>query len=97
MKLKVDKILYQLDGLPIKDENGESVTLKKVICSALINSQSSDGLEKFKRGKLASTIWEAESEVDLTVDDLSLIKKLVGEVFGALIVYQVWDYLDNLN
>ena len=102
MKINVKKTIKQLDGKDLVD-NDRTIVLRDVFCSALLYDKSPgqlDPMDKFTRGKLAQKIWDAseteEGIVELTLEEISLIKKLVGELFTPIIVYQVWDYLENL-
>jgi len=56
--------------------------------------KSIDGVEKNRRGGLAYQIHKAGSEIDLSVDDVKLLKDLIAEMGSPLIVYQAWNILD---
>jgi len=93
-----------------KDEKGKSVskekefTFREMCESVLVLEQVDpetrrpkniiDGVEKNRRGGLAYQIHKAGSEIDLSVDDVKLLKDLIGETGSALIVYQAWNILD---
>lgn len=93
-----------------KDEKGKNVivekdfTFREACESVLVMEQIDpttrqpknpiDGVEKNRRGGLAFQIHNAKSEIDLSVDDVKLLKDLIGETAGALIVVQAWNILD---
>ncbi len=52
------------------------------------------GSEKLRRGLLAEKIYSADAPIELPVEDLALIKKLVGEVQTPLVISQVFPEID---
>lgn len=97
MKIRFDETMKDLDGKAIKGEGGE-LTLKSICCNALTvifqDEQGLSGEEKAKRGLLAMRIY-ANTEIDLTVEEVALIKKLIGKAYGPLIVAQAWNMLES--
>jgi hypothetical protein len=51
------------------------------------------GDEKVRRYRLARKLFNA-SKVELTPEDVVLLKSLIGQIYGPLVVGQVWDLLD---
>jgi hypothetical protein len=90
-------ILVGLDGKPLTLEQASPpVTLGDVSAIALTSSfkdENPSGTEKVKRWALALRVRTAK-DVELTADDVKLIKDLVAKGFGPLIVGQVWSILD---
>lgn len=83
----------------IKGEDIENLTLKTISVEALLAAfdderSSLTGEEKVKRYHLATQI-HTNDEIDITVEDISLIKKLIGKGYGALIVGQAWEVLEG--
>ena len=88
----------------VLDAKGAEVTVRSVIVDALDSmprpqpGQRDDkklsGSDKLKRGLLAKRIYETVGKIELQVDDLSLIKKLVGEMQTPLVVSQVLPEID---
>ena len=87
-----------------KDEKGNpsieqvELTMKRV-CQNVLLIEKRDGKpstpeEKFNRHNLALEIHNADDEIDLSVDDVKLLKDLIGEVGTPLIVGQAWAILD---
>jgi len=91
-----------------KDEKGNPVTERveltmKRLCQnfLLIEKRDTTGRdkplsseEKFNRHNLALEIHNADDEIDLSVDDVKLLKDLVGELGTPLVVGQAWPILD---
>ncbi len=97
MKIDFPKELTELGGEVLKDEKGEPVTMKTVCINALMNLSQDDanlsGEDKLKRFDLATVIYAGENP-DIKVEDVALIKTLVGKMFMPLIVGQAWRHLD---
>lgn len=57
------------------------------------DEQNLSGDEKYKRGEIAQSIV-ATGEVKLKVEDIALIKRLIGKAYPPPIVFQAWRELD---
>jgi len=91
-----------------KDENGNpkmkqvDMTLKRVCQNVLlIEKRDTTGRgkpvppeEKFNRHNLALKIYSADDEIDLSIDDVKLLKDLIGELGTPLVIGQAWPILD---
>ena len=97
--INFDATIVQLGGEPFVGVDGKaSETTIATICeNALLtvfaDEQNLAGEEKVKRFLLAQRIHKREVD-SISVDDIHLIKKLVGKAYGALVVGQVWKELD---
>lgn len=73
------------------------MSLKRAAVNALQamfeDERNLDGAEKLKRWQLAMKV-HAGGEVELTIDDLALIKRLVGKLYGPAVVGPVWSALE---
>lgn len=93
------QILLDNDGKPIPydPKDNSPATLGAVASTALdtmiSTEQNVTGEEKFHRGLLAARIKNDKAAV-LSVEDLALVKKLIGEVYGPLVVAPAWMALD---
>jgi hypothetical protein len=97
MKINFGQSLKELDGKAIK--NGEKdLTLKAVACNALgaifNDDQMLSGEEKAKRGLLAMRLY-ANPDIDLTIEELALTKKLIGKAYGPIVIAQAWAMLEG--
>jgi len=93
--------------IPVHDLDGEQAidrvrgvdrpaTVKHFIVNALalVNGEQVSGEEKMRRYKLAMRLNEG-GEQDLTPEDLSLIKSVIGVMYAPLIVGQIYDWADS--
>ena len=97
MKIDFSKVLVTLDGSNLM-ENGQGITIGSVCYTALLTMMPDDktsGEEKIKRFMLATAIYAAKESLDLPIEDIVKIKKLVGELCTPIVVAQVWPVLDG--
>ena len=98
MKINFEQEFKTLEGVVIKDENDEVLTLKKVSTNSLMASlprEELTGEQKLKRYNLANKIHAGEQEV--LVEDISLIKEMIGKVYTTLIVGQAYNLLEKVD
>lgn len=98
MQIKIEGILKNIvNGEPLKDEEGKILTLKWAFTQALLGTyqkESIDGNEKYARFKLATKIQETkETEIEISVEEVAKLKKLVGEAFPTMICGQIYASL----
>ena len=102
MKIDMTKAIKNLEGDNI--DNPESklkekapLTMKILCTNSLLtptqDERNIDGNEKAKRFELAMRIY-TEKEVDLDIDELKLVKDLIGKVYSPLVVGQAYRILD---
>ena len=101
MIVHVDETLKTLDGQVMRDGDGQGNVIDATVKLALINAllapvDKESGIEKVKKYELARKIYRAEKEVELTVEEVALCKKRVGEVFPTpIVVGQVTEVLEG--
>lgn len=102
MRIDFNRELKTLDGRILKDviDGEERNAILKMVCinALLANSEDDkkiDGEEKLKRYELAKKIAGANEPLKLRSEEVALIKKLVGKVFGTLIVGQTFQMLED--
>lgn len=88
--------MKDLNGNPVLD--GETpLTLGAVACNSLLatfkDEPNLSGADKAKRFALALKI-NGKAQVALKVEDVSLLKILIGKAYAALVVGQAWEMLD---
>jgi len=94
MKVNLGFKFKDLLGEPI----GKDLDLKSAASSALLGNYQDErieGAEKVLRYKLAMKIFGAGEEVELTAEEIALIKKLIARMFSVLITGQAWEYLEK--
>ena len=103
MEVNVNVSFKTLDGknIPANPQNPEEgeMTLKNVCVASLLaplEEERLEGEEKAKRYVIAQKIYECkEKTVNLTVEDISLLKKLIGNMYLPLIVGQAYSFLEG--
>jgi len=100
MKLDVSRVLTQFDDvtpLKIMSANKEQIdlTVKEYLLTVLSSNQSEDGKESIQVSKLGMDIYKSEIEVEVTPEDIVLIKKIVNKAknFTDLVKGQVLTIL----
>jgi hypothetical protein len=84
MKVDVTKEILQLDGTAVTNLDGSPLILRSVIVSGLVNPIQSldmnlDAVKKVELFTLAQKVT-ASDQVELTVDELALIRKRIAAV-----------------
>ena len=99
MKINVNQVLKALDGQTMKDNvNGEAIdaTVKMAIVNAVLSPVDKEtGVKKLEKYQLAQKVYNADGEVELSAEEITSIKKQVGEVFPPIIVGQVFNLLEG--
>jgi hypothetical protein len=96
MIIDFTKVLKTMEGEPLKD-GIEDLTLKSVCVNGLLATMQNDqpsGEEKLKRYLLATQI-NNDDEVDVSAEDISLIKKMVGMSFPTIVAGQAFMMLEG--
>ena len=88
-----------LDNKDVMDpESGKVATLKGAVSSALLfqgqDSERLTGDQKLQRFALAKKVYDAEDKVDLTAEDVVLIKDCVNRIFTPLVYGRLVEALD---
>jgi len=93
MKIKLATVMTDLFGKPIK--NGEVDFLLSDVCmNALLSpDDEKEADEKVKRYRLAVKCSNG-ADPDLSVEEVALLKKLIGRVYPPLIVGKAYDLID---
>jgi len=105
--LTVEKLLpietwEEFEALRNGLKKGKPFTLRTATANVLLMSETDgtgrpkelNGEEKVKRYALAMKIYKSDGLVDLEVEEIALLKKLIGRAYGPLTVGQAWEVLD---
>ena len=98
--MKIDFLapLMSLGGNGIKDNDGKPFLLRDAAVVALDSLSQEDakidGKEKYRRGALATRIYGAAEPISLGLEEVKLVKDLIGRAYGPRIVVEAWDMLD---
>jgi len=84
--------IKDMDGKPVKDEDGKTMTIKTVCIRGLNQLFREDsGETKFKKFMAATKVANGDP---LTAEEVSLAKEAIGKMFGPVVVGQAWQALD---
>ena len=93
MRINFNQNLKTLLGEDLK-EQGKTVSLKDICSSALANKTEGNSLDKQKAYKLAVDIAKSTGDVEITAEDVALIKKELGG-FPAIYCGQACEMLEG--
>lgn len=97
MKVDFSQEITSLDGSVLQSE-GAPLTLGQVAVQALLSNHDEDrvidGAEKVRRFRLAETAFQS-GEASLTVEDVSLLKRLIARQFVTLVCARAWALLEQ--
>jgi hypothetical protein len=96
VKVDFSRALKDLKGEPIKTDEGE-LTLERVAVSSLLQpAKDETGDSKYKKYGIIKQIHGAAEPVELKSEDVSLVKRAIGESqFTAIVTGQAWDLLEG--
>lgn len=101
MVINFNQTLKRIDGTNLTLDGGKDGTLKHFAMEALqfnFNDERDITPEtKCKRWLLATRIYANPEKIDLTVEELAELKKLIGKAYGPLVVGQTWEILEGKN
>lgn len=99
MKLDFSKALIGIKGVPLKKAGSdEDVDLKHIAVEALLaqfqDEPNLPGEKKMKRYALAEKI-SVPGEVELEVEEVALLKDLIGKAFGPAVVGPAFKVIEG--
>lgn len=103
MKIKLMDILRTFDGQPLVDKDPKGnifeLNVKTIVLEALLRVHAADdrlsGIDKMKRFDLAKRVFDTTEEIDLSHEDIILLKEAIGLKLPVLIVGQMYKILDG--
>lgn len=99
MKIDFSRTLTNLDGSQIvvqADKAPRPLTLGDVAANSLLaDDRDATGAQKVARFSLALKVYEAKEPLDLTPEDVSLIRERVGQTCVPLICGRSYQMLDG--
>ena len=98
MKIDFSQLITGLDGKALKSGDGTDSTLASICVEALLlnypGEERTEKAEKLKRGKLAEKVYN-QAEIDVTVEEATLLQTLVGKAYGPIVVLRVDAMLEG--
>lgn len=101
MKLDFSQILRDLDGKELVEKpESRPIILRVLAVNALMatfeDERNLSGEEKVKRYDIAFLVHNSKDEpVEMSIEDVALIKRLIGRSYGPLLVGQAWKMLEG--
>ena len=97
MKIDITQKIMRIDDKPFENpETKLPYTLKDVMIEAVLAPKEKDSeKEKYDKYDLYKKLKVANKEADLTVDEVSKIKKLIVEIKPPLVCGQTRDMLEG--
>lgn len=95
MKIDFSKTFTELDGSELKFQ-GKTLTFGAAAAQALLhlpNGENPESDEKVKRNSIAEKICNG-GEVDLSLEEASLVKACCNSLFGVRIMAQISNMLN---
>ena len=87
--------LKGIDGEELPTNRGTVMTFREVAITSLLTPlEGDDDKKKFEKWETYKKLRDSKDEVDLTIDDLGLIKKSIGKFQPPLIMGQCWELLE---
>lgn len=97
MKIDFSQPFRQLDGAALLDERGQLVVLSSVAVNAILLPVETDtGEMKIRKYKLATKL-HLGTIVDVSVNDMVLIKEAIEKNYAPIIVGQASEMLENAS
>jgi hypothetical protein len=97
MKVKVNQKLKLHDGVsPIKMEGNQDLTLGSVCINSILTPVQTDTVEqKLEKYDIFKKLRDGKAEVELSVEEIALLKKSIGTVNPPLIVGQAFEMIEG--
>lgn len=74
----------------------KNATVGMVAFNALLAETEGTPEEKYKRGRLAERLYGGKT-IDLDIDEVKLIKDMVGKHSNTTVIVRMWDALEKAN
>ena len=97
IEVNVAQTLMDLEGEPLTNSEGETVTLRDALINGLMNTEgNTPAKEQFERYQLAQRI-HGRDIVEFSSEEVTELKEAVGKVYRPLVTGQVWTILEGLG
>lgn len=101
MQIDFGQKFVDLGDDPIVDDKGVALTLADAAMNGLVmqfqDEQGLSGEEKLKRWELALRIKRADGPLEVSAEDIALVKKVVAKSYAPLVSGQAWHMLEQRN
>ncbi|MDH7555283.1 MAG: hypothetical protein QHH74_16715 [Spirochaetota bacterium] len=95
--MKIDQQLKDIEGKPlISGDKGKVLTMRDICINSLLTPiQGDDEKAKWEKYEIFKKLRDANSEVELKLEELNIIKKAVGKIQPPLLMGEVFDMLEG--
>ena len=96
MKIKINQKIKDAEGNEIILQGKPAMTLRDVnVNSILTLDQADDEKKKWEKYEIFKKIKESKNEVELTIEEIALVKKCIGKFQPPLVMGQCWEMLEK--
>jgi len=96
MKVKVNNQLNDVEGKPLQGDKSKTLTMRDVCINSLLTPvQGDDEKIKWEKYEIFKKLRDSADEVELKLEELSLLKKAVGKLQPPLLMGQIWEMLEG--
>ena len=96
MKLKINQELKNAEGKEIASDTKPHLFLKDVCVSSILNPiQGDDEKVKWTKYEIFKKLREENTEIDLNVEEIALIKKCIAHFQPVLIMGQCFEMIED--
>lgn len=95
---EIQKSINLINQYLNKDRKQIDIHLRKVCFRAMKaqvkGQENMEPEEKYKRGKLAERIFDSTEPLEITPEELKMIREQIGKVYSIDVMAPCWDLLD---
>ena len=103
MKVNLNIQLKEYDGRPAKDDKGEPIVIRDLVSRTLFEGKGirrtgnpdTDDDNRFKAYRLSQRVMAADGEIDLSPEEMVLIKQAASAFQGAGVYAQIRELIDK--
>jgi hypothetical protein len=96
MKIKIDEQLKDVEGKPIISNGRAPLTLRDVCINSILSPiDGDDEVKKYAKYEIFKKLRNAKDEAILTVEEIAVIKKMIGRFQPPLILGQCFELLEK--
>jgi len=97
MKIDLTRVIKDFDDKPIENADGLAMTVGRIAVQSLsINIPDDKAEDKMLKFNLALDI-HGEDSIDLTAEQISMLKKCVGKIQGPIVVGRFNNFVDPVG
>jgi hypothetical protein len=99
MKIDFSGVLKGLRGDPLKDQDGNDLTLRTIAANAILGpalpGEKLTGQIQLLRFQLAHQIFSAIEPLDIKAENVVLIKNQISANYPTIIAGQAWEIIEK--